>query len=56
MREEIVEEKKEEIIENNRPKNRTYVREQKEEKVENKNQSGGGKGYFRRRFRGEKEN
>ena len=55
MREEIVEEKKEEIIENNRPKNRTYVREQKEEKVENKNQ-GGGKGYFRRRFRGEKEN
>jgi len=56
MREEIVEEKKEEIIENNRPKNRTYVREQKEEKVENKNQIGGGKGYFRRRFRGEKEN
>lgn len=56
MREEIVEEKKEEIIENNRPKNRTYVREQKEEKVDNKNQSGGGKGYFRRRFRGEKEN
>jgi hypothetical protein len=56
MREEIVEEKKEEIIEKNRPKNRTYVREQKEEKVENKNQSGGGKGYFRRRFRGEKEN
>ena len=55
IREEIVEEKKEEIIENNRPKNRTYVREQKEEKVENKNQ-GGGKGYFRRRFRGEKEN
>ena len=56
VREEIVEEKKEEIIENNRPKNRTYIREQKEEKVENSNEKGGKKGYFRRRFRGEKEN
>ena len=56
VREEIVEEKKEEIIENNRPKNRTYVREQKEEKVENSEEKGGKKGYFRRRFRGEKEN
>ena len=56
VREEIVEEKKEEIIENNRPKNRTYVREQKEEKVENSNEKGGKKGYFRRRFRAEKEN
>ena len=56
MREEIVEEKKEEIIENNRPKNRTYIREQKEEKVENSDEKGGKKGYFRRRFRGEKEN
>ena len=59
VREEIIEEKKEEIIENNRPKNKTYVREQKEEKiVENNNDKGGRKSYFKRRFRGtsEKEN
>ena len=54
IREEIVEEKKEEIIDDKRPKNKTYIREQKEEKEENNNnQKSGGKGYFRRRFKGE---
>ena len=52
IREEIIEEKKEEITGNNRPKNRTYVREQKEEK----NEKEGNKGYYRRRYKVEKEN
>lgn len=48
--------KKEEIADKNKPKNRACVREQKEEKVENNNEKGGRKGYFRRRYRVDKEN
>ena len=54
-KEEIVEEKKDEIIDNNKPKNRTYIREQKEEQVDN-NTNGGRKSYFKRRFRGTNDN
>ena len=54
IREEIVEEKKE-IVEN-KPKNKTYVREEKEVKEEANDNNGGRKSYFKRRFRNNNEN
>ena len=56
VKEEIIEEKKGGFDNNNyRLKNRTYVREQKEEK-DNNDAKGEKKGYFRRRFRNGNEN
>ena len=54
IREEIVEEKKE-IVEN-KPKNKTYVREEKEVKEEANDNNGGRKSYFKRKFRNNNEN